>query len=163
MIRSYYSDTIQQFLKQTDDLIIGKLALRNSFNLEQTQRDAWLEEIKILKEALRYFVGSIYFEYSIPRMGSRIDVLLLIGPVIFVLEFKIYEQTFHKQAIDQVWDYGLDLKNFHETSHDKYIAPVLIATDAKDLETSEAIVLEAAVTCPRSLYHFLSHTISPIC
>jgi hypothetical protein len=144
MIRSYYSDTIQQFLKQTDDLIIGKLALRNSFNLEQTQRDAWLEEIKILKEALRYFVGSIYFEYSIPRMGSRIDVLLLIGPVIFVLEFKIYEQTFHKQAIDQVWDYGLDLKNFHETSHDKYIAPVLIATDAKDLETSEAIVLEAA-------------------
>jgi hypothetical protein len=38
-------------------------------------------------------------------------------------------------AIDQVWDYALDLKNFHETSHDKCIAPVLISTEAKLSET----------------------------
>ncbi len=144
MIRSYYSDTISRFLKETDASIVGKIASRNEFNLEITQKDAWLEEIRILKVALKPFLGSIYFEYSIPRMGSRIDVLLLIGPVIFVLEFKIYEQVFHKQAIDQVWDYGLDLKNFHETSHDKYVAPILIATDAKDSETSEVIGFEVA-------------------
>ena len=49
-------------------------------SLEQTQRDAWLEEIDILKKVLSRFDGSIYFEYSIPRMGKRIDVVLLIRP-----------------------------------------------------------------------------------
>lgn len=64
-------------------------------------------------------------------MGKRIDVILLIGPVIFVLEFKIGEKEFTSYAQDQVWDYALDLKNFHESSHEHFIAPVLIATKAK--------------------------------
>jgi hypothetical protein len=67
-------------------------------------------------------------------MGRRIDVVLLIGPVIFVLEFKVGEKDFLTYAIDQVWDYALDLKNFHDTSHEQYIAPVLIATEAKNVE-----------------------------
>ncbi|HET6992691.1 MAG TPA: DNA/RNA helicase domain-containing protein, partial [Bacteroidia bacterium] len=33
----------------------------------------------------------------------------------------------------QVLDYGLDLKNFHETSHNHLIAPILIATKAIDI------------------------------
>ena len=64
-------------------------------------------------------------------MGKRIDVVLVISSVIFILEFKVGEKEFPSYAIDQVWDYALDLKNFHETSHDSYIAPVLIATNAK--------------------------------
>ncbi len=108
------------------------MAINNEFSLEQSQRDAWHEEIEILHETLVSFQGSIYFEYSIPRMGQRIDVVLLIGPAIFVLEFKIGENEFVSYAIDQVWDYALDLKNFHESSHDKYIAPILIATKAKN-------------------------------
>jgi len=131
MKRSYYSDSIANFCKATPEEIIGKLAINNEFSLEQSQRDAWNEEIKILHETLVSFQGSIYFEYSIPRMGQRIDVVLLIGPAIFVLEFKIGENEFASYAIDQVWDYALDLKNFHESSHDKYIAPLLIATKAK--------------------------------
>ena len=132
MKRSYYSDSIANFCKSTPEEIIGKLAINNEFPLEQSQRDAWKEEIKILHEALFPFQGSIYFEYSIPRMGQRIDVVLLLGPAIFVLEFKIGENEFASYAIDQVWDYALDLKNFHESSHDKYIAPILIATKAKN-------------------------------
>jgi hypothetical protein len=66
-------------------------------------------------------------------MGKRIDVVLLIGPVIFVLEFKIGEKTFTSYATDQVWDYGLDLKNFHESSHNQFIAPILIATKVKNV------------------------------
>ncbi|MBU0634535.1 MAG: DUF2075 domain-containing protein [Candidatus Omnitrophica bacterium] len=131
MKRSYYSDSIANFCKSTPEEIIGKLAINNEFSLEQSQRDAWNEEIKILHETLVSFQGAIYFEYSIPRMGQRIDVVLLIGPAIFVLEFKIGENEFASYAIDQVWDYALDLKNFHESSHDKYIAPLLIATKAK--------------------------------
>ena len=64
-------------------------------------------------------------------MGKRIDVLLLIGPAIFVLEFKVGEKEFASYAVDQVMDYALDLKNFHETSHQQYMAPILIATKAK--------------------------------
>lgn len=104
----------------------------NQFSLEQTQRDAWLVEIQILKEVLSPYKGSIYFEYSIPRMGQRIDAVVLIGPVIFVLEFKIGEKEYPSYAIDQIMDYALDLKNFHESSHDQFVAPVLIATKAKN-------------------------------
>jgi hypothetical protein len=130
MRREYYSDTISNFLTRSSEEILGKLAQRSDFALEQTQRDAWLEEIRILKDAIKSYNGAVYFEYSIPRMGKRIDVVLVIGYVIFVLEFKVGEREFPLYAIDQVWDYALDLKNFHETSRDSYIAPVLIATNA---------------------------------
>lgn len=131
MNRTYYSDTIAIFLNTSTDEILGRLAASNEFALEQSQRDAWLDEIVILKGALDRFEGSIYFEYSIPRMGKRIDVLLLIGPAIFVVEFKIGEKDFTAHAIDQVFDYALDLKHFHETSHNRFIAPILVATKAK--------------------------------
>ena len=57
--------------------------------------------------------------------------VVIIGPVIFVLEFKVGEQTFSSQDEDQVVDYALDLHNFHEGSHEAYIAPVLICTRAR--------------------------------
>jgi len=136
MRREYYSDTIANFLKTKPHEILGKLAESNEFALEQTQRDAWLEEIRILQNVLQLHKGSIYFEYSIPRMGKRIDVVLLIGSAIFVLEFKVGEKEFTSYAIDQVWDYSLDLKNFHETSHECFIAPILIATKAKTISAT---------------------------
>ncbi len=116
MRREYYSDTIANFLNTTPNEILGELVKSNDFALEQTQRDAWLEEINILQKALQLYKGSIYFEYSIPRMGKRIDVVVITGSTIFVLEFKVGENEFPSHAIDQVWDYALDLKNFHETS-----------------------------------------------
>jgi len=130
MNRAYYSDTIHGFLRNSDTEILGTLTKNSDFTVEQAQRDAWLEEIAILRSALRATEGAIYFEYSIPRMGRRIDVVLLIGSVVFVLEFKVGEENFAAHAIDQVWDYALDLKNFHEPSHDCRIAPVLVATKA---------------------------------
>ena len=100
--REYYSDSIGNFLKSTKEEILGKLSLSNDFSLEQTQRNAWVEQIKILQKVLEIYQGTIYFEYSIPRMGQRIDVVLLIGPVIFVLEFKVGEKEFTAYATDQV-------------------------------------------------------------
>jgi len=132
MNRAYYSDSIANFCKTSPQEIIGKLAIKNEFSLEQSQRNAWLEEIHILQPILESVQGSIYFEYSIPRMGQRIDVVLLVGAVIFVVEFKIGEDSFKSYAIDQVWDYALDLKNFHESSHEQYVVPIIIATKAKE-------------------------------
>ncbi len=133
MNRAYYSETISNFLKSSPNEILGVLSQNTLFGLDPFQRDAWLEEINILKEKLNSFTGTIYFEFSIPRMGQRIDVVLLIDSVIFVLEFKVGEKEFHSYAIEQVWDYALDLKNFHETSHECFIAPVLISTEAKNV------------------------------
>ena len=130
MPRFYYSDTLTNFFSTDPALILGKLAKAIDFALEQTQRGAWEQEISILKQALLGYTGQIYFEYSIPRMGKRIDVVLLISSVIFILEFKVGQVRFEANALDQVWDYALDLKNFHETSHDPAIAPILVATEA---------------------------------
>ena len=85
MNRAYYSDSIDGFRQTSLDVILGKIVRGSEFAVEAEQRDSWLEEISILREVLRNFEGSIYFEYSIPRMGRRIDVVLLIGSVIFVL------------------------------------------------------------------------------
>ena len=131
MQRAYYSNDIKGFLNSSPEEILGILATRNEFPLDQSQRDAWLTEIEILQSILSPYKGAIYLEYSIPRMGQRIDVVLLIEAVIFVLEFKIGEDSFQASARDQVWDYALDLKNFHESSHAHWIAPILIATEAK--------------------------------
>src|SRR5665213_2773997 len=133
MKRSFYSNSIGQFLKATESEILGELAQNNEFSLEQTQRNAWMYEIEILQESLIGYSGTILLEYSIPRMGKRVDVVLILQNVIFVLEFKVGEKEFLTSSVDQVWDYTLDLKNFHETSHIHLIAPVLIATNAKDI------------------------------
>lgn len=128
MQRAYYSATIKDFILASPESVLGKLVLNNDFSLEQTQRDAWSEQIVLLKSVLSDYDGAIYFEFSIPRMGKRIDTVLLIGPVIFVLEFKVGESSVNSSAVNQVWDYALDLKNFHQQSHDRYVAPILIPT-----------------------------------
>ncbi|HAH32237.1 MAG TPA: hypothetical protein DCL44_07990 [Elusimicrobia bacterium] len=134
MKREYYSASISAFCSSILEQIIGHLSAGSAaagFAVDPEQTGAWIQEIDILKKTLKGKEGKIYFEYSIPRMGRRIDVLLLIEHVIFVLEFKVGAHDFSAYAVDQVMDYALDLSNFHETSHGKYVAPVLISTEAK--------------------------------
>jgi len=149
MKREYYSDSIANFLKTSPDEILGIL-VRNSggFSTEATQRESWLEQISILKNVMSDVEGRIYFEYSIPRMGKRIDVVLLIGPAIFVLEFKVGEREFTSYALNQAWDYALDLKNFHETSRESFIAPVVIATNAEEVTPIIAATHDDKVLSP---------------
>ncbi|MEI7481412.1 MAG: DUF2075 domain-containing protein [Elusimicrobiota bacterium] len=134
MKREYYSASITSLCAAKPEEVIGILSAGSAtagFPVTPEQTGAWLQQIEILKKALKGKVGKIYFEYSIPRMGRRIDVVLLIEHVIFVLEFKVGAQDFSAYAVDQVLDYALDLSNFHETSHGKYVAPVLISTEAE--------------------------------
>lgn len=130
MLRSYYTDSIAAFREKSSNEILGELTHNSGFAVETTQRDAWVAQIEILQPALERYEGAIHLEYAIPRMGKRIDVVLLIGPVIFVIEFKAGETRFNAGDLDQVWDYALDLKNFHEASRTPFIAPILIPTRA---------------------------------
>ena len=131
-LRFWYGASIEEFLATEPRAIVGDLTRHSGFAVLPTHTGAWLTEIDILQTELRGLTGSIFFEFNIPRMGRRIDVVLVIGPVIFAVEFKVGEKTFDRWAIDQVWDYGLDLKNFHEASHDASIIPILIATEATE-------------------------------
>ena len=133
MKRHYYSNILASFCSSSPQEILGELVENSEFSVELTQKDAWLRQIGVLKSILNEYEGAIFFEYSIPRMGRRIDVVVLIENVIFVLEFKVGESEFLTNNLDQVWDYALDLKNFHETSHKHLIAPILIATEAKNI------------------------------
>ncbi|RPJ14851.1 MAG: DUF2075 domain-containing protein [Deltaproteobacteria bacterium] len=128
--RAWYDASIAEFLQTLPDTVIGRLARNGDFALLSTQKDAWLEQIRLLQTCLVGLTGSLFLEFNIPRMGRRIDAVLLIGPVVFVLEFKVGESVFERGALDQVWDYALDLKNFHEASHSVPIVPVLLATGA---------------------------------
>ena len=96
-----------------------------------TTRDAWRGELAILKPVLSRFSdreGQILFEYDIPRLGKRVDAVLLLDGIVFCLEFKVGEARILEADVDQVLDYALDLKNFHRYSRDAIIVPVLIAT-----------------------------------
>jgi DUF2075 family protein len=136
--RAYYSEEIVDFVGRSSDEILGVLVRSSTFATEETQRNAWIEQIIILKDTLSTFAqgGKVYFEYAVPRLGKRIDVVVLIRHVIFILEFKVGETEFTAAGKDQVWDYAVDLKNFHETTHSKTVVPVLIATRSKDAMTA---------------------------
>ena len=128
--RAYYSATIDVFLKCSSDQVLGKLTAASEFSVDPSQRDAWQQEITVLRETLVGFEnrGHLYLEFVVPRLGKRIDAVLLLDNSIFVIEFKVGAKSFVRQDIEQVWDYALDLKNFHETSHFHQIAPVLVIT-----------------------------------
>lgn len=131
MDRWGYAATIDVFLSEPAEQVFGKITTQSTFADLLSQKTAWLAEIEVLRSALRASAmpsGKIYFEYTIPRLGGRADVILVLGPVLFVIEFKVGADRFDRAAMDQVWDYALDLKNFHETSHELTIVPVLVAT-----------------------------------
>ncbi|MCX7781530.1 MAG: hypothetical protein N2491_11615, partial [Negativicutes bacterium] len=131
MNRYYYSASIGIFLAQTENEILGELSRNNPFGLDETQKNAWMYQMRLLKTQLSSFSeGSIIFEYTIPRIGKRIDNVFIMNGLIFLLEFKVGDSVYHNYAAEQVMDYALDLKNFHKESHNKIIVPIVVATRA---------------------------------
>ncbi|GAB2875456.1 DUF2075 domain-containing protein [Hymenobacter ruber] len=133
MQRAYYHALIADFLGHHEDRIMGALAVAHQHALEEQQKGAWQQQIRILKRELAGFAhGYVLFEVAIPRMGKRADVIVLLNDAVFVLEFKVGSDTYDQSGQDQVLDYALDLKNFHAGSHHARILPVLVATRAAE-------------------------------
>lgn len=133
MSRAYFSASVSDFLSTPADEVLGALTRASEFSVELPQRDAWRIEIDLLRSVLIAAGqdGTIHLEFVVPRLGKRIDAVLVFPTAVVVLEFKVGATEFLRQDIDQVWDYALDLKNFHETSHRAWVVPVLVATKAK--------------------------------
>lgn len=131
-LRSYYSATIADFLRQSDREILG-IIHANDISAETTiqQSNTWESEVHILKDQMRSFAdGRIIFEYTIPRMGKRVDTVVLYKNIVFLLEFKVGDKEYRQSTYDQVYDYALDLRNFQKESHDKLIVPIMVSTNA---------------------------------
>lgn len=149
MKRNYYQNTTDNFLAEDLNSIFGQLAKSHQHDLEDQQKNAWNKQIDLLKTWLKDIQGNIYFEFSIPRMGKRVDNILISNNFIFVIEFKVGDKHYAKDARNQTIDYCLDLLNFHEGSHDKTIVPILVATKAPN-ETNDiqqAIQLDNCILC----------------
>ena len=135
--RSYYSASMADFLQESPDSIVGKLsqhAVKLSSSITDLQLNAWKGQVQILQANLsRLPEAHIAFEYVIPRMGKRVDVIVIYAGRVFVLEFKVGEGNYPAAALEQALDYALDLKNFHAQSHEREIVPVLVATNAKEV------------------------------
>jgi hypothetical protein len=148
-IRAYYNAPVSNFLTDDPERILGILTGQHHHALEEPQRWAWLEQISILKGALgRRPEGRIFLEFYIPRMGKRADAVLISQNIVFVIEFKAGAGEHASSAFDQVEDYALDLKNFHEGSHAVPIVPMLVSSDAESKPIREPQFADDLVTSP---------------
>lgn len=133
-LRSYYSSSITDFLHRPTAEILG-IIHSNDISAETTirQSNTWEIEVEILKDQLRGLNGRVIFEYTIPRMGKRVDTVVLYRNIVFLLEFKCGDTEYHASTYDQVYDYALDLRNFQKESHDKLLVPIMVSTRAQEV------------------------------
>ena len=139
MSRCLYNSSIITFLNTDNNIVFSSLCEKYHGEALTTTREAWKAEIIIMKNVISDFAekqGEIIFEYDIPRLGKRVDVVLLLEGIVFCLEFKVGETRILEVDVDQVLDYALDLKNFHKFSEDRIIVPILIATKYPNASTN---------------------------
>ncbi|MCE2563969.1 DUF2075 domain-containing protein [Komagataeibacter sp. FNDCF1] len=133
MDRAYLSIESSEVEFTNNSYLFGLLAQKLPFAIEPTQRAAWDYQIRHLRELAEQLPGAHFFmEFLIPRMGRRVDLVILFKGIIYVIEYKVGASQFDQSSLDQVYGYGLDLKHFHETSHNQRIVPILVATQAKE-------------------------------
>ncbi|BCT92491.1 hypothetical protein LYSHEL_15150 [Lysobacter helvus] len=149
-VRWAYSASIEDFLIADPRTILGALVERSSADVTLLDRGAWTGQIVALQRELAGFRGrgSVYLEYDIPRLGKRVDTILVLDHALFVIEFKVGATAFDRAAINQVWDYALDLKYFHSASHLLPIVPVLVATESSAIRQLEHPSVEDGVVPP---------------
>ncbi len=128
-----YQNDFKGFLQDDNDKVNGKLSTGvTNHQLLKQQRDSWNHQITFLKDNLCYLPTDwqIILEYPIPRRAKRIDIVILAKDLIFIVEFKDKETKYTPDAINQVEDYSLDIRDFHKHSATKSIIPIVWASDA---------------------------------
>ena len=139
MQQAYYARPIAEFLAEQLETVLGYLSRHHGHEIDPLQRNAWVDQITLLQKALKgRQSGWLALEFSIPRMGKRVDTIVIVDGIVFVVEFKMGANEYSASAVDQVIDYTLDLKNFHAGSHALKLVPIVVATKAPE----EALSLE---------------------
>lgn len=131
MKRAYYSNELRYFINESKQSIFSEIMTNDSSVADELQRNTWKIQIDVLKKALECFnEGYIIFEYTIPRIGKRVDNIFIYKGTVFIIEFKVGESKYPSYAIEQVIDYALDLRCFHKESHGAFLVPILCCTKA---------------------------------
>ena len=128
--RSWFVRSIAEFQSVSDDQVLAELVRGSSFAVLQSQRDAWIAELSLLRKALTAHTGMVYLEYAIPRMGHRVDAVVMVNGIVLAIEFKMDAKEYLRSDVDQAYDYAIDLKYFHEGSHNLSVVPILVASRA---------------------------------
>jgi hypothetical protein len=128
-LQAAFAGSFDEFKSMHDAQLLGVLSAASEFDVVVEQRDAWLGTMRVLKTAFAGLDGYVALEFVVPRIGSRADVVVIIGTTIFVIEFKVGQSEPLQSDRAQVWDYALDLKYFHSGSHDRRIVPILVPTE----------------------------------
>jgi hypothetical protein len=138
-IEAFWHGPVGSFLAARSGAILDRLAAeaqRRFRRNESAQLRAWTEQCAILNDALTQTPAAsswyILFEVSLPRTNRRADVVLLAGPSVIVMEFKIGATSVDNDARIQAEDFALDLQDFHAGSRGIAILPVVVATEAGD-------------------------------
>lgn len=165
--RAWYAASIDDFHLLPTNAVLGELTRRAEFAVKQEQRDAWVTQVDILRTTLVDIDGHLYLEFNIPRMGRRVDAIVVSGAALFVIEFKVGADEELRADVEQVWDYALDLKNFHEGSHDVAIIPVLVPTElavreANEFRADDDGVFRPLVTHPDGLREIIQRGIATV-
>ena len=94
-VRCYYQNNIAQFTSDSVDEVIGAMLRRSDFEVNPNTRYSWEIEISTLQDMFKShndWSGGIAFEFTIPRIGKRCDVILIINGIVFILEYKTGSQ-----------------------------------------------------------------------
>lgn len=161
MVKLGYESSINEFKNNDNNYILGELTKNYNFELGDLQKNAWISQINILKEQLSIIDnGDIIFEYTIPRMGSIIDNVLLIDGLVFIIEFKVGETEYKKADLDQLENYIKILKNYHYESRNNILIPILVATEAEttnnQIELHENNIFTILKANKENLYDIIS-------
>src|SRR5579872_5524575 len=97
--RAAYGATRQQFLSESVETILGSLTSNAFFAVDLSQRNAWLTIIEHLRSVLSELDAAfVFLEFTIPRMGRRVDAVVLHGGCVFVIEYKVGSE--HHRPVD---------------------------------------------------------------
>ncbi len=133
---AYYRASLGDFATASRSYVESKLAEENAkvaFPLQPEALFAWKSQIPILQDAATWLINenpesaswALLLEYPIPRIGKRIDGVLLARDVVVVIEVKTGATT--TSAARQVDDYALNLACFHEASTLNPIIPLVVS------------------------------------
>ncbi len=133
----YFRSTVRGFIETSPSEVLTSLTLRYASDDFAEMRSelplTWWDDLDSLRSALIQVeqerpdaaVWPVMLEFTIPRKGKRLDVVLLTGGEIVVLECKTGLPT--SEAIRQVEEYALLLHYFHKGSDRQRIVPIVVS------------------------------------